>query len=150
MLDRVLNNVGEPDATDVRSRRYATYTSTRSRLLLQTRFLLSRPEENSMLKIAFSETPAEERWILHGQLTHPWVQEFRASLKKNHRADLQRACIVDLNEVTFVDKLGERLLRFLAKNGTQFSASGVYIKHILVQLTARRKHGRTHRGKINR
>jgi hypothetical protein len=62
---------------------------------------LTRSEENSMLKINFSETPAEERWILHGQLTDPWVAELRACWKKNHRTDVQRACIVDLNEVTF-------------------------------------------------
>jgi hypothetical protein len=136
MLDRVLNNAGKRDPTNVPSRGSARYTSTQSCLPSQTRFLLIRPGEKSMLKIAFSETPAEERWILHGQL--------------NHRADLQRARIVDLNDVTFVDKSGERLLRLLAKNGARFSASGVYTKHILEQLTARRKHGRTHRGKINR
>jgi len=68
----------------------------------------NKPEENSMLKISFSETPAEERWILHGRLIHPWVQELRTCWKKNHRADARRACIVDLNEVTFIDKSGER------------------------------------------
>jgi anti-anti-sigma regulatory factor len=92
-----------------------THTSTQSRLLSQTRFLPTRPEENSMLKITFSETPAEERWILHGRLVHPWVQELRTCWKKNHRAEARRVCIVDLNEVTFIDKSGERLLRKLAK-----------------------------------
>jgi RND family efflux transporter MFP subunit len=94
-----------------------------------------------MLKITFSETPAEERWILHGRLTHLWVQEFRACWKKNHRAEARRACVVDLNEVTFIDKSGERLLRLLARNGAQFTASGIYIKHILEHLNARRKRG---------
>jgi hypothetical protein len=39
--------------------------------------ILSRTcsKENSMLKISFSETPTEERWILHGRLTVPWVHE---------------------------------------------------------------------------
>ena len=94
-----------------------------------------------MLKITFSETPAEEKWILHGRLTHPWVQEFRACWKKNHRADVRRACAVDLNEVTFIDKSGERFLRLLARNGAQFTASGIYTKHILEQLNVRRKRG---------
>ena len=94
-----------------------------------------------MLKITFSETPAEEKWILHGRLIHPWVQEFRACWRKNHRADVRRACVVDLNEVTFIDKSGERLLRLLARNGAQFTASGIYIKHILEQLNVRRKRG---------
>jgi anti-anti-sigma regulatory factor len=90
-----------------------------------------------MLKINFSETPAEERWILHGRLTDPWVDEFRACWKKNHRGDTGRACIVDLNEVTFIDKCGERLLRMLARAGAQFTASGMYTKRILEQITAR-------------
>ena len=94
-----------------------------------------------MLKITFSETPAEEKWILHGRLTHPWVQEFRACWKKNHRADVRRAYVVDLNEVTFIDKSGERFLRLLARNGAQFTASGIYTRHILEQLNVRRKRG---------
>ena len=94
-----------------------------------------------MLKITFSETPTEERWILHGRLIHPWVQELRTCWKKNHRADARRACIVDLNEVTFIDKSGERLLRKLAKDGAQFIATGIYTKRILEQLNVRRKRG---------
>jgi RND family efflux transporter MFP subunit len=94
-----------------------------------------------MLKITFSETPAEEKWILHGRLTHPWVEELRACWKKNHRADVRRVCIVNLNEVMFIDKSGERFLRLLARNGAQFTASGIYTKHILEQLNVRRKRG---------
>jgi hypothetical protein len=87
-----------------------------------------------MLKINFSETPAEERWILHGQLTDPWVAELRACWKKNHRTDVQRACIVDLNEVTFINKNGERVLRLLAGDGARFTASGIYTNYILEQI----------------
>jgi len=107
----------------------------------QELLLTTRPEEKSMLKITFSATLTEEKWILHGRLTHPWVQELRACWKKNHRADARRACVVDLNEVTFIDKSGERWLRLLARNGAQFRASGIYTKHILEQLNARRKPG---------
>jgi anti-anti-sigma regulatory factor len=93
-------------------------------------------EENIMLKINFSETAAEERWVLHGRLTDPWVDEFEASWKKNHRRDVARACIVDLNEVTFIDECGERLLGMLARHGAQFKASGTYTKHILERIAA--------------
>src|ERR1700741_3012957 len=92
-----------------------------------------------MLKICFSETASEERWTLHGRLTAPWVRELRASWKKNHRRDRQRACIVDLNEITFVDKSGERLLRAILGEGAQCIASGIYIKHILENLTTKGK-----------
>src|ERR1700680_3660327 len=76
-------------------------TSVRARA--SHRKILTHAEGNSMLKINFSETPAEERWILHGRLTNPWVQELRASWKKNHRADVRRACIVGLDEVNHVE-----------------------------------------------
>jgi len=46
--------------------------------------------------------------------------------RKNHRTHVGRACVVDLNEVTFIDKSGERVLCKLAKEGAQFTASGTY------------------------
>src|SRR5690349_9589339 len=96
-------------------------------------------EENSMLKISFSETPSEERWILQGRLTAPWFRELRACWKKNHRKDKQRACIVDLNEITFIDKGGERLLHLLVKEGAQCIATGRYTKQVLEKLTTKGK-----------
>src|SRR5947207_8525853 len=116
-----------------------TRISTQSSLRSQRLFSLTSPEENSMLKISFSETPAEERWILHGRLTDPWVHELRTCWRKNHRTHVGRACVVDLNEVTFIDKSGERLLCKLAKEGAQFTASGTYTKHILEHLNVLRK-----------
>jgi anti-anti-sigma regulatory factor len=89
-----------------------------------------------MLKINFNETPGEERWILHGRLADAWVHELRECWKKHHRTDLKRACIVDLKEVTFIDKCGERLLQMLARDGVDFVASGIYIKHVLDEITA--------------
>jgi hypothetical protein len=93
--------------------------------------------ETAFLKISFSETPTEERWILYGRLTVPWVHELRTCWKKNHRTDVGRACIVDLNEVTFIDRNGERLLRMLARDGAQFTASGIYTMRVLDQVTAK-------------
>src|SRR5260370_8372872 len=90
-------------------------------------------EENSMLKISFSETPSEERWILQGRLTAPWFRELRACWKKKHRRDNRRACIVDLNEVTFIDKCGERLLLMLSRPGPPFTPSGISTTLLLQQ-----------------
>jgi outer membrane protein TolC len=92
-----------------------------------------------MLKISFSEIPTEEKWILEGRLTEPWVRELRTSWKRNHRTAKERACIVDMNEITFVDKSGERLLRAMVIEGAQCIASGIYIKHILENLTTKGK-----------
>jgi len=92
-----------------------------------------------MLKISFSEIPTEEKWILEGRLTEPWVRELRTSWKRNHRTAKERACIVDLNEITFVDKSGERLLRAMVRGGAQCIASGIYIILILENLTSKGK-----------
>jgi outer membrane protein TolC len=96
-------------------------------------------KENNMLKISFSEIPTEEKWILEGRLTEPWVRELRTSWKRNHRTAKERACIVDLKEITFIDKSGERLLRTMVKERAQCIASGIYIKHILENLTTKGK-----------
>jgi anti-anti-sigma regulatory factor len=98
-----------------------------------------------MLKITIRETATEERWILHGRLTDPWVHELRTCWKKKHRSNVGRTCIVDLNEITFIDKCGERVLRMLARGGAQFTASGMYTRHVLERITAKLGTGRSAR-----
>lgn len=91
-----------------------------------------------MLKIDFTETLTEQRWILKGRLIAPWVRELRTSWKKNQQRNELRACIVDLNEITFIDKSGERLLRFLVNEGAQCIAGNVYVKHVIDRVAARK------------
>jgi hypothetical protein len=98
---------------------------------------LRQTKEVDVLKITRTETSAEEKWILHGRLVGLWVSELRRCWKKTHRNDNNLKCIVDLNDVTFIDKKGERLLRTLSKEGVQFIASGVYIKHLLREMCGR-------------
>jgi anti-anti-sigma regulatory factor len=90
-----------------------------------------------MLKITRAETPGEERWILQGRLVGLWARELRRIWKKTQRADDKRRCVVDLNEITFIDKKGEALLRTMSKQGAQLVATGIYIKHLLQQRCAR-------------
>jgi len=84
-----------------------------------------------VLKITTSESPTEMRWILHGRLVGPWIGELRTNWKRQIVNRKGRACVVDLNDVTYVDKRGERLLRAMSKEGAQFIANGLYIKHVL-------------------
>ena len=90
-----------------------------------------------MLKITISETPAETRWTLQGRLVGEWVDELRTSWKKKPRRQNAVPCVIDLNDVSFIDEKGERLLRALAKKGAQFVASGIYIKYVLQEKCAR-------------
>ena len=90
-----------------------------------------------MLKIMRTETPTEETRILQGRLVGLWVNELRRSWKETHRTDNNLKCVVDLNDVTFIDRKGERLLRTMSKQGAQLIATGIYIKHVLQQRCAR-------------
>jgi hypothetical protein len=38
---------------------------------------------------------------------------------------------VELNDVTFIDKGAEKLLRAMSREGAQFIANGLYTKHVL-------------------
>jgi anti-anti-sigma regulatory factor len=90
-----------------------------------------------MLKITITNTAREERWTLHGRLFAPWVSELKSCWRRAHRANQRRSCIVNLDEVTFIDKSGERMLRAMSKQGAQFVASGVYVKHVLDRVRGR-------------
>jgi hypothetical protein len=94
-----------------------------------------------MLRITVAETAIEQRWTVEGRLVGPWVGELRTCWKKRHRAQNGRACTVDLSGVTFIDKSGQRLLRRMSKEGTQFIATGIYIKHVLDELKPNGKRG---------
>jgi anti-anti-sigma regulatory factor len=89
-----------------------------------------------VLKITITETQTESRWILQGRLVGPWVRELRLCWKKKHRAQSSQRCVVDLNDVTFIDKAGERLLRAMAKKGAELIASGMYTNHLLEKVKA--------------
>jgi anti-anti-sigma regulatory factor len=90
-----------------------------------------------VLRITVNETPTEKRWILQGRLIGPWVGELRRIWKRPRRNHGGRTCIVDLSDVTFIDNRGERLLRTMSKEGAQFIATGIYIKHVLQQRCAK-------------
>jgi hypothetical protein len=94
-------------------------------------------EEVDVLKITRTETPTEETWILQGRLVGLWVSEMRRSWKRTHATDNSLKCIVDLCDVTFIDKKGERLLQTMSKEGVQFIARGIYMKHLLQEMCGR-------------
>jgi anti-anti-sigma regulatory factor len=90
-----------------------------------------------MLLIMIANTVREERWILQGRLVGPWVNELKASWKRAHRTAQGRTCIVNLDEVTFIDKSGERMLRSMSNEGARFVASDVCFKDVLDRLNGK-------------
>ena len=90
-----------------------------------------------MLRITVMASSLEERWILQGQLTKKSIAELVSSWKAAIAEPSTRFRIVDLNEVTTIDKSGEDALSMMVHDGATFVASGVYTKHLLDQLRAR-------------
>jgi anti-anti-sigma regulatory factor len=87
-----------------------------------------------MLRITINDEPSEQRWILQGRLSGPWVAQLKSSWKKTEAARETRKCVVDLNEVTFVDLDGERVLMTMMKSGAELLATGVYTRHLVETL----------------
>lgn len=91
---------------------------------------------NAMFRITVVETPSEEKWILQGQL----IGEFASELSANWRTSLDRCSdrlrLVDLNEVTQIDKCGEEVLLEMIHQHARFVASGLYTRHLLQELHA--------------
>jgi len=94
-----------------------------------------------MLRITVAETATEQRWTLEGRLVEPWVGELGTRWKERRRAQNGRTCTVDLSAVTFIDKGGQRLLRIMSKEATQFIATNIYIKRVLNQWEPSGKRG---------
>lgn len=87
------------------------------------------------LKVTIADGPTAEKWVLQGRLGWPWVNQLRGDWRNARRKTDPRACIVDLNGVTFVDKIGERMLRIMAIQGAQFVTDDTRVRLVLENLT---------------
>ena len=92
-----------------------------------------------MLRITNTGTEIEQRWILCGQLTGPWVAELKSNWENARRESHGRSCVVDLTDVTFIDERGERVLRSMRSEGAEFVARGVDTRQVVADLESKRK-----------
>ena len=91
-----------------------------------------------MLRITVTEGALEQRWILQGRLTGCSVEELATNWRMNrHDRSPTQSCIVDLNEITSIDKEGEQVLLMMIRDGAKFVATGLYTKHLLESLSAK-------------
>src|ERR1700744_3260974 len=92
-----------------------------------------------MFRLTVVEGPLEEKWILQGQL----IGEFASELSANWQASLDRCSdrsrVVDLNDVTLIDKTGEELLFRMIQQRARFVATGLYTRHLLEELQMRKE-----------
>ena len=95
-----------------------------------------------MLKITINDLPDEQRWSLQGQLVGQWAAELKSTWREARHAGDTRRCIVDLIEVTSIDRSGEAVLTEIMSQGAEFIASDVYTKHLLRNLRSELKRSR--------
>jgi ABC-type transporter Mla MlaB component len=91
-----------------------------------------------MLRITVTETTSEQRWVLQGRLTESSVDELITSWRATRHCSPTQSCIVDLNEVTSIDKDGEQVLLMMIRDGAKFVATGLYTKHLVESLLAQK------------
>ena len=103
-----------------------------------------------MLRITVKEIDAVQRWVLQGRLTKNCVAELVSNWQSAR--DRPSACnrIVDLNEVTVIDKSGEEVLSMMIDEGARFVASGLYTKHLLKMLHELKEHSHNPCGRPTR
>jgi hypothetical protein len=87
-----------------------------------------------MLRITMTEDKSEQRWVLQGRLTASFLAELIASWRSNRDRRPILSRVVDLDEVTCIDKDGEQVLLMMIRDGAKFVASGLYTKHLLESL----------------
>jgi hypothetical protein len=81
-----------------------------------------------------TDLPGEQRWSLQGQLVGRWADELQSTWRKERTAGNTRTCIVELIEVTSIDRNGEAVLAEIMSQGAEFIATDVYTKHLLQNL----------------
>ena len=85
----------------------------------------------------------EQRWSLQGQLVGQWAAELNSAWRRAHVAGDTRKCIVELIEVTSIDRNGEEALSEIMSHGGEFIASDVYTKHLLQNLRSELERSRS-------
>jgi hypothetical protein len=92
-----------------------------------------------VLKITNTGTATEQKWILCGQLSGPWVAELKSNWETTSLESHGRRRLVDLTDVTFIDECGEIVLRAMSSEGAEFVARGVDTKQLLADLESKRE-----------
>jgi hypothetical protein len=87
-----------------------------------------------MLRIAITDLPDGQRWSLQGRLVGDWAAELIATWEKTHRTGDTRKTIIDLIEVTSIDRNGEAALAEMMSQGAEFISGDVYAEHLLRKL----------------
>ncbi|MGC1781620.1 MAG: hypothetical protein WA708_03785 [Acidobacteriaceae bacterium] len=89
-----------------------------------------------MLRITLKESDLEQRWILQGRMTECSVGELVSTWRASRDRPSAQHSVVNLDDVTTIDRDGEEVLMMMIRDGAEFIAAGLYTKHLLQALKA--------------
>jgi hypothetical protein len=90
-----------------------------------------------MFKISIVDTPSHRTLVLEGTLVRPWTAEVETAWKSAGEQLQGRKLVVDLRNVTQINRDGENTLFRLMEDGAKFSCRDVLTKHVLKELARR-------------
>jgi len=79
-----------------------------------------------MPKIAIADLLDEQRWSLQGQLVGQRSDELRSTWREAHHAGDTRRCLIDLIEVTSIDRNGETVLAEIMSQSAKLISGDAY------------------------
>jgi hypothetical protein len=84
-----------------------------------------------MFKISIVENHGQRKLILEGTLVHPWTAEVEQAWRVAASGGSDRKPIVDLQNVTAINRDGEETLYKLMSQGARFRCADVFTKDVL-------------------
>jgi hypothetical protein len=87
-----------------------------------------------MFKISIVEDHGQQKLVLEGTLVSPWTAEVENAFRGLVGGFPERKPIIDLANVTAINKDGEETLYKLMSEGARFRCVDVFTKHVLKRL----------------
>lgn len=87
-----------------------------------------------MFKISIVENHGQQKLVLEGTLVSPWTDEVEKVWRGAVNGVPERKPIIDLANVTAINKDGEETLYKLMTQGARFRCVDVFTKHVLKRL----------------
>ena len=88
-----------------------------------------------MLRVTIYDSAVELRLHLEGRLAGAWVREAALCWKTAQSTVAERRVVVDLQDVAFVDAVGEQLLRATHHDGAELRAACPMMAHLIEEIT---------------
>ena|SRR5579863_8973191 len=84
-----------------------------------------------MIRVTILDRSTEQRFVVEGRLTEPWVMELESAWERTRETRRGRKCVIDLSDTTAIDARGKRILAVMCSEGARFVAEGVATAYLV-------------------